>query len=420
MTRSKLTTLNNGLRVVTHDMASLESATVGVWVGAGTRNETADVNGVAHLLEHMAFKGTTSRSATAIAEEIEAVGGHLNAYTGRESTVYYAKVLKDDVGLALDLIADILHNATFEEEELKRECAVVLQEIGQAHDTPDDLIFDYFQETAFPDQALGRPVLGCPNVVRGMSRGAIVDYMNRAYSSNSMVLAAAGRVDHDALVEKGQKLFGGCGANGGIDCEAARYRGGEMRDRRDLEQLHLVLGFEGVAYDDDEFYAATALTTLLGGGMSSRLFQEIRERRGLVYSIYSFASYYADTGLFGIYAGTGADEAAELVEAICKEIRRLPATLGDDEMCRTRNQLKAGTLMSLESTGSRCDQLGQQTLVFGAPVPLDEQVRKIEAVDIDAVLRVADRIFSGKPTVAAVGPSEQLPVLSDISNMLVG
>ena len=416
----KLTTLNNGLRVVTHDMTSLESATVGVWVGAGTRHETADVNGVAHLLEHMAFKGTTSRSATAIAEEIEAVGGHLNAYTGRESTVYYAKVLKEDIGLALDLIADILRNATFDEAELKRECAVVLQEIGQAHDTPDDLIFDYFQETAFPDQALGRPVLGCPNVIRNMSRASIVNYMGKAYAADRMVLAAAGRVDHDALVEKGQKLFGDGNGNGRIGCEPARYRGGEMRDRRDLEQLHLVLGFEGVPYDDDEFYAATALTTLLGGGMSSRLFQEIRERRGLVYSIYSFASYYADTGLFGIYAGTGADEAAELVEAICHEIRKLPATLGEDEMCRTRNQLKAGTLMSLESTGSRCDQLGQQTLVFGAPVPLDEQVRKIEAVDVDAVLRVADRIFSGHPTVAAVGPSEQLPVLSDISNILVG
>ena len=417
---SRLTTLNNGLRIVSHNMASLESATVGVWVGAGTRNETANVNGVAHLLEHMAFKGTARRSATAIAEEIEAVGGHLNAYTGRESTVYYAKVLKEDIGLALDLIADILHNATFDEEELKRECAVVLQEIGQAHDTPDDLIFDHFQETAFPDQALGRPVLGCPNVIRGMSRDAIVNYMHKAYSSNRMVLAAAGRVDHDALVESAQKLFGGRAANGGIECERAQYRGGEMRDPRDLEQLHLVLGFQGVPYDDDDFYAATALTTLLGGGMSSRLFQEIRERRGLVYSIYSFASYYADSGLFGIYAGTGGNEAAELVEAICKEIRKLPATLSEDELCRTRNQLKAGTLMSLESTGSRCDQLGQQTLVFGAPVPLEEQVSKIEAVDVEAILRVADRIFSGHPTVAAVGPSEQLPVLSDVSNMLAG
>lgn len=415
-----LTTLNNGVRVVTHNMESVETATVGVWVGAGTRNETADVNGVAHLLEHMAFKGTATRTATDIAEQIEAVGGHLNAYTGRESTVYYAKVLKEDIGLALDIIADILLNATFEEEELKRECAVVLQEIGQAHDTPDDLIFDYFQETAFPNQALGRPVLGSPDVLRAMSRNSITDYMNKAYSSDRMVLAAAGRVDHDKLVDRAQSLFGSRAGNGAIECEQATYRGGEFHDPRDLEQLHLVLGFQGVPYGDDDFYAATALTTLLGGGMSSRLFQEIRERRGLVYSIYSFASYYADSGLFGIYAGTGGEGASELVEAICTEVRNLPKSLREDELCRTRNQLKAGTLMSLESTGSRCDQLGQQTLVFGAPVSLDEQVRRIEAVDEDAIVRVADRIFSGNLTVAAVGPSERLPELSDISSMMTG
>ncbi|MEM9684369.1 MAG: pitrilysin family protein, partial [Pseudomonadota bacterium] len=229
----RLTTMNNGLRIVTHDMASVETVTVGIWVGAGTRNETADVNGVAHLLEHMAFKGTESRSATDIAEQIEAVGGHLNAYTGRESTVYYAKVLKEDIGLALDIIADILQNATFEEEELRRECAVVLQEIGQAHDTPDDLIFDYFQETAFPDQPLGRPVLGAPDVIRDMSRDAITGYMHKAYSSDRMVLAAAGRVDHDALTDRAQALFGGRASNGGIECEGARYSGGELHDSRD-------------------------------------------------------------------------------------------------------------------------------------------------------------------------------------------
>ncbi len=417
---TRLTTLNNGLRVVTNNMPAMETASVGMWVGAGTRNETAEVNGVAHLLEHMAFKGTATRSAADIAEQIEAVGGHLNAYTGRESTVYYAKVLKEDVDLALDLVADILQNATFDEEELRRECAVVLQEIGQAHDTPDDLIFDYFQSVAFPDQALGRPVLGCPDVVDGMSRHAITDYMHRAYSSDRMVLAAAGRIDHDEIVERAQALFGGRSGNGGIECERAHYAGGEYRDPRDLEQLHLVLGFAGVPYSDEDFYAATALTTLLGGGMSSRLFQEIRERRGLVYSIYSFASYYADSGLFGIYAGTGADAASELVEAICSEIRRLPGSLREAEICRTRNQLKAGTLMSLESTGSRCDHLGQQTLIFGAPIPLDEQVRRIEAVDTESIMRVADRIFSSKPTVAAVGPSEQLPAFSDISTMITG
>jgi len=413
-----LTTLNNGFRIVSHSMPSVESASVGVWVGAGTRNEPAEVNGVAHLLEHMAFKGTKRRSAADIAEEIETVGGHLNAYTSRESTVYYAKVLKDDVPLALDILADILKNATFDDEELKRERAVILQEIGQAHDTPDDLIFDNFQSTAFADQPLGRPVLGSADVVRTMPRETIMDYMRQAYASDRMVLAAAGRVDHDALVKFAEQHFGGLQSNGSLMSEPARYTGGEQRDDRDLEQLHLVLGFPGVSYGDDDFYAATILSTLFGGGMSSRLFQEIREKRGLVYSIYSFASYYSDGGLFGIYAGTGDAEARDLMQSVCDEIVRLPDTVREDEVVRARNQLKAGTLMSLESTGSRCDQLGQQTLAFGAPVPLEEQVRRIEAVDAASVAQFARRTFTGRPTIAAIGPSQQLPGLDGITGML--
>lgn len=414
-----LTTLNNGFRIVSHEMPSVESASVGVWVGAGTRNEPAEVNGVAHLLEHMAFKGTERRSAVDIAEEIETVGGHLNAYTSRESTVYYAKVLKDDVPLALDILADILQNATFDDEELKRERAVVLQEIGQAHDTPDDLIFDNFQLTAYPDQPLGRPVLGSADVVRGMTRETIMDYMRQAYASDRMVLAAAGRVDHDALVKFAERRFGGLQPNGSLISEPAQYGGGEQRVDRDLEQLHLVLGFPGVSYGDDDFYAATIMSTLFGGGMSSRLFQEIREKRGLVYSIYSFASYYSDGGLFGIYAGTGDAEAESLMQSVCEEIVRLPDTIREEEVIRARNQLKAGTLMSLESTGSRCDQLGQQTLAFGAPVPLDEQVLRIEAVDVESVARFAHQTFSGRPTIAAIGPSKQLPGLDSVTGMLV-
>ena len=412
------TTLNNGFRVVSHLMTSVETASVGVWVGAGTRNETAEVNGVAHLLEHMAFKGTAQRSAAAIAEEIENVGGHLNAYTSRESTVYYAKVLKEHLNLALDILADILQNATLEEDELKRERAVVLQEIGQVHDTPDDLVFDHFQATAFPNQPLGRPVLGRAEVVREMPRHAIMDYMRRTYRSDRMVLAAAGQVDHDALVESAQRLFGGLTIDGSLHTVPARYCGGDYRDSRDLEQLHLILGFPGIPYGDEDFYAATMLATLFGGGMSSRLFQEIREKRGLVYSIYSFASYYADGGLFGIYAGTGEEEASELVRAVCDEISRLPETVMASEVVRTRNQLKAGTLMSLESTGSRCDQLGQQTLAFGAPVPIEEQVAQIEAVTPQIVARVARRIFSGQPTVAAIGPARNLPDFSDLSSFI--
>lgn len=414
----RLSTLENGFRVVTHAMPSVESVSVGVWVGVGTRHEKAAVSGVAHLLEHMAFKGTQRRSATEIAGEIETVGGHLNAYTSRESTVYYARVLKEDVALAVDILGDILKNATFDDEELTRERAVVLQEIGQAHDTPDDLVFDRFQLTAFPDQPLGRPVLGDIDVVRNIPRQSIIDYMQHHYASDRMVLSAAGRVDHDELVALAEEQFGGLKSNGALTPEPAQYGGGDSREQRDLEQLHLVMGFPGISYGDEDFYAASIMSTIFGGGMSSRLFQEIREKRGLVYSIYCFSSYYEDSGLFGVYAGTGADEGEELAQVLCAEIQRLPGSVLESEIVRARNQLKAGTLMSLESTGGRCEQLGQQTLIFGAPIPLDEQVRRIEAVDGAAVARVAQRIFSGPLSVATVGPSGKLPQFDDLAKLL--
>lgn len=405
----RLSTLANGLRVVTHEMATLETASVGVWIGAGTRNEPAEINGVAHLLEHMAFKGTRRRSAADIATEIENVGGHLNAYTSRESTVYYAKVLKEDVPLALDLLSDILLNATFDPAELSRERAVILQEIGQANDTPEDVVFDRFQATAYPDQPIGRPVLGRPEVVGGMSREQVLDHMRRTYGSDRMVVAAAGSVSHDAIVAAVEDLFGALHSNGAVDSEAAIYQGGDFRESRDLEQLHLVLGFPGLPYDDGDYYALSMLSTLFGGGMSSRLFQEIRERRGLVYSIYTFASSYRDSGLLGIYAGTGGAEGAELVDAIGAEIIRLPESDFGDEIARARKQLVSATVMSLESTGARCDQLGQQTLAFGAPIPIKEQLRRIEAVDAEALVRVARRVFAGPPTVAAIGPVDNVP-----------
>lgn len=416
----RLATLDNGLRVVTHEMATVETASVGVWVGAGTRNEPAEINGVAHLLEHMAFKGTRRRSAADIATEIENVGGHLNAYTSRESTVYYAKVLKEDVPLALDLLADILLNATFDPEELSRERAVVLQEIGQANDTPEDIVFDRFQATAYPDQPIGRSVLGQPDVVGGMSREQVMAHMRRTYGSNRMVVAAAGSVSHDAVVAMVEELFGNFRPNGAADFEPAVYKGGDFREARDLEQLHLILGFPGLAYDDADYYALSMLSTLFGGGMSSRLFQEIRERRGLVYSIYTFASSYRDSGLLGIYAGTGGNEGEELVDAVCAEICRLPESDFSDEILRARKQLISATVMSLESTGARCDQLGQQTLAFGAPIPVEEQLRRIEAVDAAALARVARRVFSGALTVAAMGPVDNVPGYGALADRLGG
>ena len=404
----RVTTLANGLRVASDTMDSVETVSLGCWVGVGTRNERAEINGVAHLCEHMMFKGTATRSAFAISEQIENVGGHLNAYTTREHTAYYAKVLAGDAPLALDIVADMLQHSVLDEEELGRERAVVLQEIGQAIDTPDDIVFDYFQGTAYPDQALGRPVLGSAATVGGLERPALVEYLSRHYGAPGIVVSAAGRIDHDRLVEMAEAAFQSLPRQAENRIEQAQYRGGDFREERDLEQLHLIVGFNGISVHDPDYYAHSVLSTLLGGGMSSRLFQEVREKRGLVYSIYSFAGTYHDGGLFGVYAGTSPDQAKELVPILCHEICRVSQDVTEDELARARAQLKAGTLMALESTMSRCEHLGQQLLVYGRPVPTEEVVRKIDAVDLEAVRRVAARLRRNRPTVAALGPLDDL------------
>jgi predicted Zn-dependent peptidase len=396
--------LANGMRVVTDRMDSVETVSIGVWVDVGTRHEPAAINGVAHLLEHMAFKGTQRRSALDIAAEIEAVGGHVNAYTSREHTAYYAKVLKADVALAVDILADILQNSIFDANELERERAVILQEIGQAQDTPDDIIYDLFQECAYPDQPMGQPVLGRSEIVKQLDRDSVAGYMHSTYAAPGMLLVAAGNVSHDALVAAAERSFAALTAHSAAATEPARYVGGDWREERELEQVHVLLGFPGFAFADRDYYAASILSTALGGGMSSRLFQEIREKRGLVYSIYSFSHSYSDGGLFGIYAGTGEDEASELMPALTAEIRRLEAGLEPAELERARAQLKAGLLMSLEGTTARCEQQANHMLVFGRPLDPAELVRHIDAVDEDSVIRVARRLAAAAPTLTALGP----------------
>ncbi|MEE9209697.1 MAG: pitrilysin family protein [Kiloniellales bacterium] len=400
----RVSRLDSGLTVASDTMDTVETVSLGAWVGVGTRHEPAEINGVAHLLEHMAFKGTERRSAYDIAEQIEAVGGHLNAYTSRESTAYYAKVLAEDAPLAVDIIADILQHPTFDEAELGRERAVVLQEIGQAFDTPDDIIFDRFQETAYPGQALGRPVLGTSEIVAGIGRDTLKAYMDRHYGAESMVLAAAGRIDHEAFLSLVSDAFDSLPGAGAGTPEPASYRGGDYREGRELEQVHLLLGFESIGYLDEDYYTASVLSTLFGGGMSSRLFQEVRERRGLVYSIYSFLSAYQDGGLFGIYAGTGEDEIEELIPVVCDELSKLSLGVLDQEVARARAQIKASILMGLENTGTRCEQLAQQILVYGRPLPVEEIVGRIEAVEAGGVRRMAERLASSRLTLASLGP----------------
>ena len=402
------TTLENGLRVVSDPMVAVESVSLGIWVGVGSRYENPKINGISHLLEHMAFKGTERRSALAIAEEIEAVGGYINAYTTRESTAYYVKVLKEDVALGLDLIADILQNSTMEANELERERAVILQEIYQAKDNPDDVIFDNFQRTAYPEQAMGLEILGNAKVVSSLGRELIIDYMHDHYNSNTMVLSAAGRVDHDELVKLAHDSFCNLPMGGQVSEEPANYSGGQSVVARKLEQAHIILGFEGVSYEDPDFHAVAVLSTLLGGGMSSRLFQEIREKRGLAYSIYSFAPSYSDSGLFGIYAGTGEEEIQKLIPLVCDEIKKICDNVDSDELIRAQAQIKASILMALESSSSRCEQLARQMMVFGRPIPTEEIVTNIEFVDRDAILKTAQRVFSSPPTIAALGPISKL------------
>lgn len=414
----QVTTLDNGVRVVTDHMPSVESASVGIWVRAGARYEPAEVNGVAHLLEHMLFKGTHRRSAQEIAETVESVGGHINAYTAREITAYYAKVLKDDVGLAVDVIADILRNSLFDEDELTRERSVVLQEIGQAHDTPDDVVFDMFQGTAFPDQPLGRPVLGRPEIVGGMSREALVGFHARHYRGGALVLAAAGNVGHEALVALAEQHLGDVPPGSPDPLEAAGYAGGDAREARDLEQVHLVMGFRGAPVGTDDYYALSLLSNLFGGGMSSRLFQEIRERRGLVYSIDTFVSAFSDDGVLGIYAGTGAELLTEFVPALCGEITRLAGSLSEVEIERARVQIKSNLLMAMESTGARSERAGQQMLLYDRIVPADELVAKIEGVTRESLVRVAERTFASTPSLASVGPVGTMESFEGISRRL--
>ena len=413
-----VTALDSGLRVATDPVEHVETVSLGVWVGTGTRSETPANNGVAHFLEHMAFKGTGRRTAQQIAEEIENVGGHINAYTSRESTAYFVKLLADDAPLGMDILADILQNPSFDGEEMERERSVILQEIGQVNDTPDDIIYDHFQETAFAGQAMGLPTLGRPETVTGMTRDRLAEFMAQGYRADNMVVAASGKIAPERLVELAGNAFDGLPGGGAQDKPAARYTGGSYLETRPSEQVHVLLGFPGIGLESDEHYAAALLSSLFGGGMSSRLFQEVREKRGLVYSVYSFASAYSDSGLFGIYAGTGEEEAEQLVPVICDEIRRLPDTLTDAEIARAKAQLKASTVMALENTSSRVEQLANQILMLGRPVPVEEQIARIDALTASDLSSLARRIFDGTVTLTALGPLSNLASYESIAERL--
>lgn len=410
MSAGVLHTLPSGLRVAVAPMPGVETVSVGVWVDVGGRHERVHENGLAHMLEHMAFKGTARRSALRIAEEIEDVGGYLNAYTSREQTAYYARVMRDDTDLAIELIADILLQSTFPEDELAREREVVRQEIAQVNDTPDDLIFDHLQAAAYPDQPVGRSILGLPERVSTFARSDLQGFLGRGYGAERMVVAAAGAVDPDAFLKAIEKLFADVGTVTDDTPEPAVWQGGSIIDRRTLEQTHLALGFDGVTIHDPDFIAAQVVSNVLGGGMSSRLFQEVREKRGLAYSVFSFAGAMADGGMVGVYAASAPESVAELGPVLAGEIRRLVEDANEVETARARAQMKAGLVMSLESSSARLEQIARQVLVHGRPLETADLLTRVDEVDVAACRRVAEKLFnSGKPmAIAAVGDTEQL------------
>lgn len=404
------TRLSNGITVATQHFDHVESVALGIWVRAGSRNEYDDEQGIAHLLEHMAFKGTERRSARDIAEEIENVGGDINAATSVETTSYFVRVLKNDLPLALDLLSDILQYSKFDEDELQREKHVILQELGAANDTPDDVVFDRFTEAAFRHQPIGRAILGTRETIQSFTSDQLRNYIDREYCGERIVISAAGAVDHDDFVKRVEKHFGAIQAKAkGPAVRLAHYVGGDYREHRPLQDTQFLLGFEGRAYHVRDFYASQVLAMLLGGGMSSRLFQEVREKRGICYSIYAFHWGFSDTGVFGIHAATEPGDLQELVRLILEELKRAAGDVSQVEVDRARAQFRASLLMSGESAPARAGQIARQILLFGRPIPNEELLDRLDKITVERLRDLAGRLFTDtQPTVSAIGPVDQL------------
>ena len=401
-------------------MPGFKSASIGVWVGVGGRNERPEQNGIAHFLEHMAFKGTNTRSAVQIAESIEDVGGYINAYTSRETTAYYVRVLENDVPLGLEVIADILLNPVFDPREIEVERGVILQEIGQALDTPDDVIFDWLQEQAYPDQPLGRTILGSEVRVKAVSGEDLAAFVAEHYLPGQMILSAAGGVDHDQIVVQAEALFARLPSLPLIKPTKARFQGGEYRRAKDLEQAHFALAFDSPDYQGSEIFTAQIYSVAMGGGMSSRLFQEIREKRGLCYTIFAQTGAFSDTGMTTFYAGTGGQQLAELMTITVDELQRAGDDMTDQEVERARAQMKAGLLMGLESPSSRCERLARMVQIWGRVKLLDEAIEQIDAVSTADVRRFAANLISTAPAAMALyGPVQQGPDLSELKSRRV-
>ena len=413
----EITKLANGLTVVTHNMPHIETVALGIWVKAGARDELPDENGVAHFLEHMAFKGTTRRTAQAIAEEIENVGGEINAATGMETTTYYARVMKQDWKLALDILADIFTASTLDEDEMERERDVILQEIAAAKDQPDDLVFDLAQAASYGDHPLGRSILGPAHLIESLSRDQMAAWRDRNYWASRIVVCAAGNIDHQKLAKEAEKQLGHLQQGQAPQRQTPTFMGHASIEQKPLDQTHIVLGFQAPNYRDPRIYQLQVLSSALGGGMSSRLFQEVREKRGLCYSVFSYGTSYEDVGQLGVYAATSPDHTPELIDVSANVMLSMGETVTEKEIARARAQLRTSLVMNLESASSRADQIARQYLAFGEVPDITTLISKIDAVTADSVRDLARDIFTAKPpSLGAVGQLSHLASYAEIAS----
>ena len=413
-----LSKLANGLRIATVERPQTETVSLGIWVNTGSSCETEAINGISHFVEHMVFKGTKSRNALQISEDIENVGGQTNAYTSREFTVFYAKMLKGDIELAIDVLSELVMSPSFDAKEMAKEKEVVVQEIKQTNDDPSDIVFDYFQSTAFSDQALGMSILGPAEKVRGFDADKLREYMRHNYAAENIMVVAVGNLKHNDFVKMVEDRMSNLHPHTDFVRDPQVYTGGQFIKTRDIEQAQVLLGFKGINYGHPLYYPTSILSTLFGGSMSSRLFQEIREKRGLVYSVYSFTNTYTQTGLFGIYAGLNQEEIKNYVPVVADEVKKIVNDyVTDKELNRVKVQLKASILMALESSSSTAEVVARQQLVHNRFIPVDEIVEKIESVGKEDILQAARQIFGGKPTYTLLGNLDKYPDYEAVEKM---
>ncbi len=399
------TKLDNGMTLLMERVENVHSISLGVWVRTGSRDENPSLAGISHFLEHMLFKGTVNRSAHDIAVEMDSLGGEMNAFTSKEGTTFYIKVLDEYLSTGIDLLSEIFLHSTYPEQEIEREKGVIIEEIRMTCDTPDDYIHDIFSHEAWGGQSVGRPVLGSEDTVSSITRDNILGYVDSRYGTNNTLISCAGNFDEADLKDRLNKAFSGFTSKAQDDVfERPIFVPAKKVITKDLSEAHICIGFEGIAQSSEDRYAALLLSTILGGGMSSRLFQEIREKRGLAYSVYSFLSSYMDTGMWGIYAGTAPEKAAEVIDLSLKELNSLPDDISSDELSRARTQLMSNVMFGLESTSRRMQNIASQEIYYGEYFSPEEVIAKINNITINDLRQLCHRLIDNKqPAIVALG-----------------